>query len=251
MKDCDCCSYISLSSVGVHAEALEAESALKPCPVASPARAHVRCPSLHPPNEAEPTQVIASPPKAKEDNGAQDASGGEGAMKVQTPEPPKLGSAVALSSDATPGEVVGAREKAAQDSEVVEVPDSLPLTATQPELDSFGADLPDRQHDGPSPVDESQVNGKRQDDVEMEVASEEPVGAYIPEIGDEGAPAPVLGEHTLSDNAIRCRANRIFKRKANGQAKVSEEIFREWHNGGEPRRSLEQIFRQVGYSPDA
>lgn len=71
-----------------------------------------------------------------------------------------------------------------------------------------------------------------------------------PVLGDPRAKAPTLGAHTLSKNAIKCRARRIFKPRSNGTLKVSEVIYNEWHHGGEPRKSLETIFRQCGYNVD-
>ena len=73
----------------------------------------------------------------------------------------------------------------------------------------------------------------------------------IPDINDMSAPRPRLGEHTLSANAIKCRAKRIFTRRVDGRAKVSETIFAEWHAMGPERKTLEQIFKQCGYDPEA
>ena len=72
----------------------------------------------------------------------------------------------------------------------------------------------------------------------------------IPLLGDTSAPRDYVGEHSLTQNAIRCRTKRIFKRRADGSAKVAESIFQEWHAGGEGKKSLEAIFKQCGYDPD-
>ena len=76
------------------------------------------------------------------------------------------------------------------------------------------------------------------------------VNVHVPVIGDETAPKPELGKHHISLNAIRCRTRRIFTRKVDGQAKVSETIFQEWQQGGQGRRTLEEIFKQCGYCAD-
>ena len=73
----------------------------------------------------------------------------------------------------------------------------------------------------------------------------------IPFLNDENAPKPEVGRHDLSADAIRQRANRIFKPRANGDLKVSQQIYDEWHSKGKARRCLEQIFKQVGYNPEA
>ena len=80
-------------------------------------------------------------------------------------------------------------------------------------------------------------------------APEEPENV-IPDIR-AGVPKPQLGAPTLSPEAIRSRAKRIFTPRANGQLKVSAEIYQEWHKkGSKERRNLELIFKQCGYSPD-
>ena len=100
----------------------------------------------------------------------------------------------------------------------------------------------------PEPEAEAQKEVEAHSDVEDATGGDSVLDiASIPKLGDPTAPAPKVGQHTLSRNAIRCRTNRIFKRKSDGTAKVSEAIFQEWHQGGEPRRSLEEIFKQVGY----
>lgn len=71
----------------------------------------------------------------------------------------------------------------------------------------------------------------------------------IPVVGDETAPRPELGQPTLSPNAIRQRASRIFTPRANGSLKVSETIYKEWKAKGKERKTLEQIFAQCGYDP--
>ena len=72
----------------------------------------------------------------------------------------------------------------------------------------------------------------------------------IPDMDDLSAPKPKVGEPTLSAEAIRSRARRIFTKRANGELKVSKEIFDEWHRKGSERKNLETIFQQCGYSPD-
>ena len=73
--------------------------------------------------------------------------------------------------------------------------------------------------------------------------------AAIPSLDDRKAPKPILGAPQLSKHAIRMRAQRIFKRRVDGKAKVSEQIFQEWHEKGARRQLLERIFLQVGYDP--
>ena len=73
----------------------------------------------------------------------------------------------------------------------------------------------------------------------------------IPNLKDGTAPKPTLGAPTISKDAMRARARRIFTPRANGQLKVSQEIFNEWHRkGSKERRNLEQIFAQCGYNPE-
>ena len=73
-----------------------------------------------------------------------------------------------------------------------------------------------------------------------------------PALHDENASRPAPGEITVSADALRSRARRIFTPKANGQLKVSKEIFQEWHKGrgSKERKNLELIFQQCGYDPD-
>ena len=73
--------------------------------------------------------------------------------------------------------------------------------------------------------------------------------ADIPDLQDTQAPKPELGQHTLSPQAIRMRTQRLFKRRANGGLKVSEHVFKEWHERGARRNMLETIFQQCGYCP--
>ncbi len=72
----------------------------------------------------------------------------------------------------------------------------------------------------------------------------------VPDILDLAAPRFHPGEHQLSDNAIKLRAKRIFTPRVDGSKKVSQTIFNEWKSRGKERKSLEQIFKQVGYDPD-
>ena len=71
----------------------------------------------------------------------------------------------------------------------------------------------------------------------------------IPDMNDPTALKPVVGEPQLSHKAIEMRSQRMFKRRANGSLKVSEVVFKEWHEKGARRTLLETIFRQVGYDP--
>ena len=77
-----------------------------------------------------------------------------------------------------------------------------------------------------------------------------PDGQPIPEIGDESAPKPRLGEHHISPEAIRQRAKRVFTPRADGSLKVSQKIFDEWKGRGKARKNLEEIFKQCGYDVD-
>ena len=71
----------------------------------------------------------------------------------------------------------------------------------------------------------------------------------VPEKDDPNAQRPALGELHITDQAIRMRTQRIFKRHANGTLKVSETVFAEWHERGSRRKLLEQFFHQCGYDP--
>ena len=72
----------------------------------------------------------------------------------------------------------------------------------------------------------------------------------VPCITDQKAPRFKVGEHHVSDNAIRQRAKRIFTKRVDGSMKVSETIYNEWKGRGQPRKTLEQIFKNCGYDPD-
>lgn len=74
--------------------------------------------------------------------------------------------------------------------------------------------------------------------------------AEVPDIRDKAAPRFDVGEHHISQNAVRQRAKRIFTPRVDGSLKVSETIFKEWKGKGQARRNLEQIFKSVGYDPD-
>ena len=73
----------------------------------------------------------------------------------------------------------------------------------------------------------------------------------VPDINNTEAPRLQKGEHHLTPNAIRCRARRIMTPRVDGSLKVSETIFREWHQKGQPRKNLEEIFKQCGYDPES
>ena len=72
----------------------------------------------------------------------------------------------------------------------------------------------------------------------------------IPDFLDQNAPKPKKGTHTISNDAIRQRANRIFTPRSDGTLKVSKKIFDEWKGKGKARKTLEDIFRQCGYDAD-
>ena len=74
----------------------------------------------------------------------------------------------------------------------------------------------------------------------------------VPLLSDKGAPQPKVGEPTLSKAAIDQTARRIFTLRANGQKKVSQHVWDEWHKGkgSKERMNLEQIFARCGYSHD-
>lgn len=72
----------------------------------------------------------------------------------------------------------------------------------------------------------------------------------VADIRDQSAPKFKPGEHHLSPNAIRCRAKRIFTPRANGSLKVSQAIYDEWHGGGPGQKTLQSIFRQLGYNAE-
>ena len=76
-------------------------------------------------------------------------------------------------------------------------------------------------------------------------------GDEIPEYGNTHAPKFEKHEHHLSENAVRCRARRVFTPRVDGSKKVSETVFKEWHSKGQPRKNLEQIFKQCGYDPES
>ena len=75
--------------------------------------------------------------------------------------------------------------------------------------------------------------------------------AEVPQVGDERAPTPRVGEHDISPAAIRQRATRVFTPRADGTLKVSQKIFDEWKAKGKSRKCLEAIFKQCGYDPEA
>ena len=71
----------------------------------------------------------------------------------------------------------------------------------------------------------------------------------VPDKDDDTAEKPKLGEPQLSAQAIRMRAQRIFKPRSDGSMKVSAVISQEWRQKGDRRKMLEQIFLQCGYDP--
>ena len=81
--------------------------------------------------------------------------------------------------------------------------------------------------------------------------TDEQVADHVPDLDDLEAPKPQLGQHQVSEQAIRMRSQRSFKKRTNGTLKVSQEVFDEWHARGARRKMLEEIFLQVGYDPAA
>ena len=76
--------------------------------------------------------------------------------------------------------------------------------------------------------------------------------SLVPMLDDKAAPRPAPGQHTLTKAAIEQRARRIFTLRTNGQKKVSEHVWNEWHKGkgSKERANLESIFARCGYSHD-
>ena len=72
----------------------------------------------------------------------------------------------------------------------------------------------------------------------------------IPDLMDDLAPKPVLGQPHLTPEAIRSRSRRIFTKRGDGTKKVSDEIWNDWHSKGSKKKLLEDIFKQCGYDPD-
>ena len=72
----------------------------------------------------------------------------------------------------------------------------------------------------------------------------------IPDLADKTAPRFKAGEPQISAEAVRQRAKRIFMPRKDGSLKVSQEIFKEWKSKGKERKTLEEIFKRCGYSPD-
>eukprot|EP00439_Symbiodinium_sp_Y106_P043222 s2918_g5.t1 len=73
------------------------------------------------------------------------------------------------------------------------------------------------------------------------------VEAAVPDLHGESAPKPELGKAQISEQTVRMRSQRIFRRRTNGSLKVSEEIFNEWHARGARRDMLEEIFLQATF----
>ena len=86
---------------------------------------------------------------------------------------------------------------------------------------------------------------------DMESPGDFDLDLQVPDIQNKDAPRFQKGEHHLSENAIRCRARRIFTPRIDGTKKVSETVFNEWHQKGQPRKNLEEIFKQCGYDPES
>ena len=116
-------------------------------------------------------------------------------------------------------------------------PDSLPLTPTQHE-DTPKVDLAAGQAETVESVESGNHDGGSPQGIGLE---------DIPDVNDTSVPKPKVGVHTLSAAAIRGRIRRVFTRKIDGSAKVSEAIFAEYQAGGQGKKTLEDIFRQCGY----
>lgn len=123
--------------------------------------------------------------------------------------------------------------------------DEMPVET--PNSDGPGMDQPN--HDG---------QGHHSDEETPQVPSSVPYknGApdfdedSVPTLGDAAAERFRVDEHHLSPNAIRQRAKRIFTKRVDGSMKVSQQIFDEWKGGGTKKKTLEQIFKSVGYCPE-
>ena len=82
------------------------------------------------------------------------------------------------------------------------------------------------------------------------ISDEDERNSPIPSRDDTTAEKPVLGELQISPQAMRMRAQRIFKPRANGTRKVSDEVYNEWHAKGSRRKMLEHIFATCGFDPE-
>ena len=101
------------------------------------------------------------------------------------------------------------------------------------------------------PQQRENLGSMQDDDMRHETPFRERNLSEIPDRCDHRAPRPSKGEHTLSAEAIRSRAKRIFTPRANGTLKVSRQIYEEWNRrGSKERKNLEAIFRQCGYAPE-
>lgn len=72
----------------------------------------------------------------------------------------------------------------------------------------------------------------------------------MPDIRDATAPAPKPGVLRISPDAIAGRLRRVFTPNVRGEYKVSTEILAQWRTK-KGRKSLEQIFQSVGFSPES
>ena len=73
----------------------------------------------------------------------------------------------------------------------------------------------------------------------------------IPDILDTSVPKPTPGVLRISQDAIQARLRRVFTPNVKGEFKVSNDIVQQWRNKKKGRKSLEQVFQSVGFSPDA
>lgn len=118
----------------------------------------------------------------------------------------------------------------------------------------FPDTLRDDEFGVPCDVDSTDVvpNPKDVENKRMSPPEEEGFnGEEVPDMEDQHAPRFGTDEHHLSGNAFRQRTKRIFTPRVDGSLKVSEMIFNEWKGKGSARKSLEQIFKSVGYDVDS
>ena len=106
-----------------------------------------------------------------------------------------------------------------------------------------GSPMPLPQH---APAPKSACRGRRTPKKNESVNDQD---LEMPRLDDQTAARPTVGSPTLSKAAIRMRSQRIFSRRANGELKVSETIWTEWHQRGARRTMLESIFQQCGFDP--
>ena len=132
---------------------------------------------------------------------------------------------------------------------VVEVPSPSPRRESSlPDRQPDEPPLTPTQHEDEPPAPEEAATLVEGDD-EVQEDHGNTGGEKIYDIKDQSAPKPQVGAHTLTASAIRGRIRRVFTRKMDGSAKVSEAIFQEYQAGGTGKKTLEDIFRRCGYDP--